>query len=328
MKVVWTPVLLLLTALIPASVSAQAVSKAYGDTTVEVIGLSSWSIDELQEAVYEYAPGVSLAEHACAVVLRDSVGFADAAAIGMNDWMILMVVEPDRRELVRYRRAPDTDRGVRPEYEDILTIFRADRSAIQPLQHGEVLMGDATSLFGNPLPASVDSLRAAIRARSSRQDYVHAVGSILLDGNRDNRTIAALVLSNFAQQDSAWHALVEGVRTEPDFAASIATMVLGAMAETGKYRVDWAPARDALEAILGGTNLFAYIPMLQVLVETKIDPALGRELASVNPDLLLDSAAADNPHTPVSAQAFLRYVTGEDHGSDINAWKAALHGHR
>lgn len=324
--------MLVIGALAAKTASAQPATRVYGDTTVEVIGLSEWSFDQLERAALEFAPGLSLAESSCAVVLRDSVGFADAASMSIRGlpgsdvsmWVVLTVVEPEDSGLIRYRGTPDSDTGVRREYTDILQILREDRAAIGYLQHGEVLVHAADSIYGRPVPASVASLRSAIRELSTERDFADAAESILNDGNRDNRTVAALVMTNFAETDSAWHVLAEGVRTAPDRAASVAQMVMSALAESGEYQVDWEPARDALQAILGGTNLFAYAPILDILVQTGIDPELARELAATNPDLLLGNATARNPLTPAPAQRFLQHTTGEDHGADVEAWSKAM----
>lgn len=322
--------LLLLSASSSGTADAQVATAVYGDTTVEVIGLSEWTVDRLQAAVHEYAPDVSLAGHACAIVLRDSVGFADASALrmpgraGRPTWVILTVVEPEKAHLVRYRGTDVPAFDLRPDYTRLAEILQSDPSAAGYLQHAEVLVEGADSIFGEPIPSSVDSLRAALAELADPGDFALAVESVLRDSNRDNRTIGAMVLSNFASRDSAWYVLAEAVRTRPDHAASTAQMVMSALAKSDRYQVDWQPAREALEAIVGGTHLFAYVPMLQILVDTRIDPVLAHELAAVNPELMLDNAAAANPITPASTQAFLRYVTGEDHGSDRTAWKRAL----
>lgn len=322
--------ILLLPVLSSETAEAQVATAVYGDTTVEVIGLSKWTVEELQEAVHAYAPDVTLAEHACAVVLRDSVGFADASAMrmpgraGRPTWVILTVVEPDKKHLVRYRGTDVPASELRPEHGRIADILRRDPAAVGYLQHTEILVEGAHTIFGESVPSSVDSLRSALTELGDPADFKAAVESILRDSNRDNRAIGAMVLSNFATRDSAWYVLVEAVRTRPDHAASTAEMVMSALAKSDRYEVDWTPARESLTTILGGTNLFAYIDMLEILVRTDIEPELGRELVRVNPDLILDNATAANPITPGPARAFLRHVTGEDHGSNRLGWQQAL----
>jgi hypothetical protein len=103
-------------------------------------------------------------------------------------------------------------------------------------------------------------------------------------------------------------------------------MVLSALTRDAPRRVDWVPARAALEALFGGTNLFAYTDLLDALVATGIDPALGRELARVDPDLLLDHLGARNPFSPPPTHRFLVHIRGEDPGRHPTAWKAWISG--
>ncbi len=50
-----------------------------GDTLVEIIGLNEWTPAQVEDELARYAPGISLASSACAVILRDSIVF-DAAS--------------------------------------------------------------------------------------------------------------------------------------------------------------------------------------------------------------------------------------------------------
>ena len=111
-----------------------------------------------------------------------------------------------------------------------------------------------------------------------------------------------------------------------DNGASAAKMVLSALSRGAPRRVDWSPARDALQALFGGTNLFAYTDVLNALVATEIDPVLGRELARVDPELLLDHLGATNPFSPLPVHRYLVHVRGQDLGRDPAAWRQWLAG--
>src|SRR5436190_568644 len=47
--------------------------------TIEVIGLTRWSVRMIQDSLAAYAPGNDLTAHACAAILRGKLHFADAA---------------------------------------------------------------------------------------------------------------------------------------------------------------------------------------------------------------------------------------------------------
>jgi hypothetical protein len=308
---------------------AAAQQAGQGTTIVEILGLRTWTREMVEDSVARFQPGVSLGEHACAVILRDSVGFANAASTevsmgGDTTWRVLSVVEPARAAQVRFRAY----RATRPQVEewaDVFAVLEAHRAAIGSLQYPAVLLGDADSVRGRPIAEGTDELRAAIRRHRSPRDWELARAAILSDSSWANRTVAALVLSNFAERDSAWYLLAEGVRAT-DSGASIAGMVLSALSRGAPRRVDWSPSRDALRALFGGTNLFAYTDVMDALVATEIDPALGRELARVDAELLLDHLGATNPFSPPPVHRYLVHVRGQDLGRDPAAWRQWLAG--
>ncbi|HEX2080295.1 MAG TPA: hypothetical protein VHG08_21515 [Longimicrobium sp.] len=319
-----------ITGVILLSVPAAAQQPAPGTTIVEILGLQTWTRQMVEDSVAKYQPGISLADHACAVILRDSVGFANAASIRFSfagtdtTWAILPVVEPGRAAQVRFA-AYAARRPNAQEWADVFAILERDRQAFGFLQFPEVLLGDADSVFGEPVPAGAIELRRALRRHGTPRDWELARTAILSDSSHANRTLAALVLSNFAERDSTYYLLAEGLRSV-DAGASAAEMVLSALARGAPRRVDWRPAADALRALFGGTNLFAYTKVLDALAATEIDPALGLELARVDPGLLLAHLGARNPLSPPPVHRYLVHVRGQDPGRDPAAWRAWLSG--
>lgn len=296
-------------------------------TVVEILGLRSWTREMVEDSVARFQPGVSLSDHACAVILRDSVGFANAASIGYDFgedtiWSVLPVVEPARRAQVRFatytvRRRPH------PEWADLFAALEAHPQAFGGLQYPGVLLAEADSGFGQPLPPGTDVLRRAIRAHASPRDWELARDALLADSSYANRTAAALVLSNFAHRDSAYYLLAEGLRAV-DRGSSASGLVLRSFTRDAPRPVDWEPARATLQALFGGTNLFSYTQVMETLVATQVDPALGRDLARVDTVLLLDHLGARNPATPGPVNRYLAHVYGRDLGRDPAAWNALL----
>ena len=98
-----------------------AAQEAQPKVVVEILGLRTWTRQMVEDSVAKYQPGVSLADHACAVILRDSVGFADAASMRFlsrsdTTWVALPLVEPELKDRVRFRiyrakRPPGTGVG-------------------------------------------------------------------------------------------------------------------------------------------------------------------------------------------------------------------------
>jgi hypothetical protein len=320
-------VLALTVSLAPCALAAQDARE--GTTIVEILGLRTWTREMVEDSVAKYQPGISLADHACAVILRDSVGFADAASIRMRTgrdttWAVLPVVEPALRDRVRFR-AFASERPKVAAWADIFAVLERDRSSLNDLQHPDVLLGDADSAFGQAVPASTLELRRKLRRHSTARDWALARNALRNDGSPQNRTVAALVLSNFPQRDSTYYLLADGLRVS-DSGAMAANMVLSAMSRHAPRRIDWRPAEDALTALVGGTNLFVYTDVLDLLAATHVDPALGRRLARTNPVLLMDHLTAKNPLSSPPARRFLVHIRGQDLGRDPAAWNAWLSG--
>lgn len=319
--------LALAVSIVPCALVAQ---EARAKTTiVEILGLRDWTRKMVEDSVAKYQPGISLGDHACAVILRDSVGFADAASITMSmgrdtTWSVLPVVEPSLRDRVRFRTFA-AERPKNAEWSDLFAILQRDRAAMHALQNEKVLIGGQDTSWGSPVPASAIELRRALRAHDSPRDWQLARDAILSDSSNANRTVAALVLSNFPQRDSTYYLLAEAMRVS-DSGAMAAQMVISALARGAPRRVDWSPAEDALRALVGGTNLFVYTKVLDVLTATQVDPALGRRLARANTVLLMDHLTAKNPFTALPARRFLVHIRGQDLGWDAAPWNAWLTG--
>lgn len=322
--------LLLLAATPTLPACAQDPSPAESVEVVEILGLRDWTPQMVADSVARHAPGVTLADAACAVVLRDQVGFANAAAINVTfadsdtTWMVIPVVEPALAHLVRPREYA-TREGKQDRWADVLSILEADFRSPHDLQHAKVIFGDAKRIGGQPVAESTLALRSAIRVHDAPEDFALARSTVLADSSSENRAVAAFVLSNFPERDETYHLLAEGLRGLGDSGTSMAGMVLSALARSDLARpVDWEPARDALTALLGGTNLFAYGTLLEALVATDIDRQLGADLARVNPGLLLDHVGARNPLSRGPAHRFLVHVAGEDPGPSREAWTVWL----
>lgn len=85
---------------------------------------------------------------------------------------------------------------------------------------------------------------------------------------------------------------------------------------------DWSAVSAPLKALFGGTNPWAFRDILRILVATDIDPAFARQLIRQSPDLLLAHAGAEHERTRGAAVKFLKAVSGEDFGADVEAWTA------
>lgn len=75
---------------------------------VEFLGLERWTVDALMDSMHHYSPSTSL--HACAAVLKQKLGFAEAAVMHYHTtegrYTVITVVESHRHEGVQYLEQP------------------------------------------------------------------------------------------------------------------------------------------------------------------------------------------------------------------------------
>ena len=136
------------------------------------------------------------------------------------------------------------------------------------------------------------------------------------------RFIAALVLAQYPEDDASWHALVASLIDPAPQVRGFALRLLKLSNRSEQaVPIRWSDARDTLVALLGGTNPFAFTAILNVLVETEIDPQFGKDLARERPHLLLAHVGAEHEKTRETALAFLKFISGEDFGQDVDAWE-------
>ena len=316
------------------------------DGPVEFIGLQRWEAQELFDAIQDLAPDLPF--HACAALMKRELGFAEAAAMlypsrQSDDWYTVVVGLEDSTR-VRYGLTgsetvdlPETwqelQAAIGEDWHTLSVVARAFpasgylRNPESPRRLAEQMGAD---------PESVERLWE-LAARADGEEDRHLAHEVLArDSSSSARTVATLVLGNFMNDDRSWQALVGSVidphprRVVNEVARSMlegmnAGMVQGLMTPE-RDPVDWAGARSPLSAIFGGTNLPAFISILQVLVVTDIDPEFAHQLAHENPDLLLAYAGAEHGPSRIPALNFLKAMSGEDFGTDLDAWRSWIGG--
>jgi hypothetical protein len=166
--------------------------------------------------------------------------------------------------------------------------------------------------------------RAFLESRSTQQDLRTALSVLSRDRNGINRQIAVGILGAFSERQEAWHAMVRAARGfgPEDPGRDAAAGMIVASAHKVPALIDWSPVADDLAAIVSGTNLFAFVPVLALLTRTGLPLALTRELLADGAPLVVDHLAAWSPMPRQSARRFLERVSGEEHGDDVEAWKA------
>ncbi len=305
------------------------------DGPVEFVGLQQWDARELFDAIQELAPGQPF--HACAAVMERDLGFADAAAssyrtVGSDEvYTIVVGVEDDTH--VRPRTIGSETLVLPRTLESLKTIAEENpqllSTAVQVLYaRGDADRTDEVAEWLGIDAEALDQVWGLLDRADRRRDYRLALELLARDVSWHTREVATVVLSNFVDRDASWHALVLSLTDPVDRVAGMAGGVLrGLTASDDSLRpVDWTPAEEPLLSLFGGTSPWQFGTTLRVLVATGITPEFGRRLARERPDLLLAYAGAEHRGTRAPALAFLQAISGEDFGTDVDAWTAWIHG--
>ncbi len=297
------------------------------NTRVEVLGLKRWTVPMIQDSLARYAPQDSLTSHACAAILRMKLKFPDAAAsyFGQDgagrELIVVAVVEPQDSALVRYRTpAPDSLPDI-AQYAAAIAVFQNHN---QDFQH---LIQDPSFLAAHSAPGAADAPRNLLEPVRRLLVSEHSVGGqrravkvLARDRNPHNRVMALVVLSGFPKSNTTWLTLADELRDPDGMVSATASQLLTTLARYAPRTVDWSPALDGLEAVMAGTNLFAQLPLIEVLTRTKVAPSLAPPLLRAGAPLLLARLRASPQAGRDLARGLLEQLSGEHYGQNLAAW--------
>ena len=299
---------------------------------VEFIGLQNWDAQELFDAIQELEPDRPF--HACAAVMKRQLGFADAAAFlyftdnlesidqSSNRYTVVVGVEDSTQVLYR---TTGNETVVLPEtWQDLLAVANEDFN-VMPLAAGTLHMrhfgGELAKAMGVD-PETLDQVWDLVDRANGDEDFRLAHEVLARDSLWTARAVATLLLGNFIAEDTAWHGLVGSAIDTDARVNTVAQRALDGLVQRGRHSVDWSAAHGPLLALFSGTNPFAFEGILKVLVATDIDPEFGQQLVRDRPSLLLAYVGAEHEGTREPAIAFLKAVSGENFGADLDAWTA------
>jgi hypothetical protein len=322
---------LVLCAVGPVPTAAQVLETS--DGKIEFIGLHHWTPEQVRDTLAALQPDLPLNSGACAAVLRLQAGFPAAAVHRYSsgdghfeDHVLITLVEPEAAEQVRFGSMPPDSLGPIDRWAEAYEFLEGMESwawglALQyrrrspPPEVWSRLEGiDSTRYL---------EVRSFLDDHSTEEDLDLALDVLAQDRTGLNRAIAVGILSGFPHRDEAWHALVRAARGfgPLDGGRDAAAMMINSMTWEVPETLDWRPVADDLAALLNGTNLFAFMPLLEVLSRTGSPPDMTRELLADGAPLVIDHLAAKSPMPRQAARLFLERVSGEEHGDDVEAWK-------
>ena len=333
MKKVSLLVLLLALGAFSAPVRAQVIETPRG--TVEFIGLKSWTPEMISTKLGYDSPDKM---HHCAAQLKDKLGFADASVIhyittlaDLGDkeklYTVITVVEPGDAGQVQYKPKPIESIATPAEWGNFSQAINQQNisEVANELQFYAGTFKNAIHVdvaSASPLKQS-PSWWGLLQQLRGKRDYETALKVLSRDEDPKKRRVAAMILTNFADRDAAWTALMEGLRDDDDGVNSICTSALFTLTRHVPRTVDWSPATESLRHLLNGTNLFALTQVLRTLSQTNLSPKLAKPLLrNGGGRMLLPYLRAKHEDERTLSHGLLARLSGKDFGYDDSRWAA------
>jgi len=321
MRLLFSGIILGVTLALPlAGQSVPTVVRDAEGRSVYVLGLRRWTVGMLQDSLRKYAPTVSLHSHACAAVLRYTLGFADASAVRLRserqpDIVLVHVREPQDSGRVHYRLLPLDSLTPAQRWLSATTAFRSGREAFD--------RGASAFLASDTLTDSLSlAVKAFLQSAADETTYAEALATLDTSPNYQDRIVATLVVANHPNRTTTWSALLRAIRESDGPVKSYAARVLRAIAKRSQAP-DWEVLAPQVHAILDGTSLFFLDAVVEVLnARPEIGPAHARAFLTGGGEMLLNRAHLDQPLFARSALRLLTKLRGEDLGSDATVWTA------
>lgn len=303
---------------------------------VEFIGLKQWTASELFDAIQEQDPDKPF--HACAAVMKESLDFPDAAAFAYmtddEDWskgFYTVVVGVEDSSAVRYRTLGTETLELPESWQNLKSLSEEDFVTVNTVVYVSHLyteddqtekLAEVAEYFGAN-PENSGKVIEFLDGMAEDLDHELALEVLSRDQSWSARLVAGIVLGRTPEIDASWHGLAASLIDPAQQVRDLASKVLDGLTRTKKeVPVQWSDAKETLLALLGGTYPFAFNEILEALVATGVDPEFGTELVKERSELLLAYAGAEHEKFRTAALDFLRVVSGEDFGSDVDAWIA------
>ncbi len=314
-----------------AAPRAETVSR--GGTTVEFIGLEEWTPERIDAALTKGKP---IEPYYCAANLKQDVGMSDASVMhhmpGKDGkrTIIVTVVEPQYADRVVYKPQPEGSDAPIDRWEALRKNLagRTQDVQIALIKYGEAVREGNDNAYqaivkkyGREMPGILEVWQL-LSERRTQADQDRAIWALAHHADAETRAVAGAILAGFPEHDLAVWALVDGLRDADSSVRSACGQALITWTKNHARPIDWEPVLPTLRHLLGGTNLFAFPWVLDMLATTGIESNLVPDLLRDRHDLVLDTVAASHERTRDRALTFLRKVSGQELGPDRDAWQA------
>jgi hypothetical protein len=280
----------------------------------------------LSDSLRRIRPDVALGDAACGEVLRDSLGFPDAAVLRFRDGrVVLTVIEPGEagRVVLRPRPAgPAAPSGPWVKLRQLAdtNVAAVDYAVASYFRH---VAGEPISV--DPPDSSVVHAVWSILASSGITSHASrraATAALVQDPDPAVRRAAARYLVRYSGNDLTWRALITALR-DPDWSVrSVANGSLRALRDGRPRIVDWRPVTGDLRHLLDGTTLVFQTEVVKLLLATSVNPSLTEAILSADGAfLLLHQMGAKHEYVRVPATDLLQRLSGMNPKTEPARWE-------
>jgi hypothetical protein len=302
--------------------------------TIELIGLERWTVAMIEDSLAKYSPADKLTVHACAQILQQKLRFASASVsmytnfpeYGGKDYLAITLVEPDDSAKIHFKPPLYDTLLAHATWPEAAAAFRQNSGLAQRAFQTPSFFDDRLSAEDSRTFAKIDAIHRLIVANKSPEAFANARRMLDSDSSIYNRTMAALIVANFTDRDSAWFALMDAQRDPVGPPGSTASQLLRVLTQRSPRTVDWKPAVKQLRYIIDGTNLFAFNGTLDVLTATKIDRSLAPDLLANGGSVLRAKLHSGDVFAKRSVAAFLSHLSGLPATSDAATFERWMDG--
>jgi len=296
---------------------------------LEFVGLRNWDVATIEQRL-QYDSREKLFSNVLHDLTR-KLGFACAhCAVYRQDgrpYKVITVLEPEEAERVRYFPEPVIQLTTPAAWSVLLKVAEERKFLNAMLDYGSTLTSAITK---ETLMSETDERWfVLLQERRTEEDFDLALDHLSRDGDDKNRVIAAMVLANFGERDSAWRALVSGLRDADEGVRTACAQTLLSLVNYTPRKIDWSDSTVDLNLLLSGTNLIAYQWVIEILLKTEVSPKLAGPLLKGDArELLLAYLRASHDHEREIAHDLLARLGERDFGYDGKRWGAWLAGVR
>ena len=253
---------------------------------VEFIGLEKWTPQMVLDTLASSSDSVCFVNNAfriyCNSCLEDNLPFPSVfASTYIKDngtlFVTISVVEPQYKDLISYINLPSKMLPDRKEWKPLIKLCSQDNYIYQLafpmyatfLKNNQSQIDSTLANLSDNYGIDTTSFHQywnTLKKYRDIKNFNDAIETLENDKNTNNRIAAVSILLNFGANQKTYFTLINLLRIKSDNRVSnFASTVLTSLAKSGIPRIDLENMKESLAALLNGTNLQYFIPLMKFL---------------------------------------------------------------